>query len=288
MKGIKVKNLSKSYGKLQVLDNISFDIDMGSIVALVGPNGSGKTTLLNIISNLLNEDNGSVLITGQSNKDFNVYNTLSYMTDSSALYDELSAMDHLKYICNIRKLPKLRLLEAGNVLGIGSFLDKKVKGYSMGMKQQLLFTMGIISKPKVYILDEPFNALDPSMVIKVRSELTRMAQEGTCVLLSSHNLSEIDLLTNDIMFLKDGKILREDISKYFETMYCFKVSDVDKVKEEVLGYDFQIMDNEIWYPAGADLSEFIPKLAAVTNILDIRKENHGAEERYKEIYFDEV
>lgn len=222
---LEMKNIKKAYGSHLVLDDVDLILDKPGIVALVGPNGSGKTTLMNIAANIVVPDSGTVRVFGKSNRDVSIFYDYSYLIDNNVLYDYLTGYDHLKYIADTHKLGGVEIEKASNYLNITHFLNKKISEYSLGMKQQLLFTMSILNDPKLLVLDEPFNGLDPSTIIKVRKILLDFVEDGKTILLSSHNLSEVDQMTNHIVFVKDGKLIVEDISKYREGIYYFKVKD---------------------------------------------------------------
>lgn len=288
MSFLKVDNLNKSYGKHEVLKDVSFDLDQPGIVALVGPNGSGKSTLLNVIANIISKNSGDIEILGKSYKDISVYMNYSYMIDNTVLYRDLTGLDHLKYVVETHKMPKSVLREAMDILNIGSFANKKTKDYSLGMKQQLLFTMAIVTKPKLLVLDEPFNGLDPSTVIKVRKILIDYASKGNLVLLSSHNLAEVDQMTSHILFVKDKGILEEDIKKYQRNKYFIKTLNPQKTFEK-LASDSGVFNYEndlitLLNPLNSDINPYLKKIMEIDEIFDIRKELVGSEERYKELY----
>lgn len=288
MSFLKVDNLNKSYGKHEVLKDVSFDLDQPGIVALVGPNGSGKSTLLNVIANIISKNSGDIEILGKSYKDISVYMDYSYMIDNTVLYRDLTGLDHLKYVVETHKMPKSVLREAMDILNIGSFANKKTKDYSLGMKQQLLFTMAIVTKPKLLVLDEPFNGLDPSTVIKVRKILIDYASKGNLVLLSSHNLAEVDQMTSHILFVKDKGILEEDIKKYQRNKYFIKTLNPQKTFEK-LASDSGVFNYEndlitLLNPLNSDINPYLKKIMEIDEIFDIRKELVGSEERYKELY----
>ncbi|SES96669.1 ABC-2 type transport system ATP-binding protein [Anaerobranca gottschalkii DSM 13577] len=296
---LKVKNLSKSYGRHQVLNDVSLEIRQGEIVALVGPNGSGKSTFLNVIANILNGDSGKVEILGKSNKDITIYQKYSYMIDNTVLYGYLTGLDHLKFVCETHKLSKELIRKAVELVGIKGFINKKVKEYSLGMKQQLLFTMAILNEPEFLVLDEPFNGLDPTTIIKVREILLNLKDKGTTILLSSHNLAEVDQMTSHIVFIKDGKFIEEDISKYQEDIYYFTVNDSKKTKSYLLDFisncefnkdNFEdkittLNEREIAVKTKEiSLNKIIKLIGEVDEITNIRKEIVGAEKRYIALY----
>lgn len=207
---LKIENLTKSYGKHEVLKGIDLEIDKPGIYALVGPNGAGKSTLFNTIANLISPTSGTIEVVNKSNKNTDIFYETSFLKDNRVLYDYLSGYDHLYFIQNAQKLPKERVKEVVDKLGIESYMSKRTGDYSLGMKQLLLIAMAILNKPKLMILDEPLNGLDPTAIIKVRKLFKELEERGTTILIASHTLSEIDRLTNKIMFLKDGKVIFED------------------------------------------------------------------------------
>ena len=227
---LSVKDIHKSYGKEKVLKGISFEINEPQIIALIGPNGSGKSTLLNIITNLLSADSGEVTILVKTNKDPNVFREISYMQDNSVLYDYLTGYDHLQFIGDVQGISKEHIIKTAERVGMAGYLNKKVQNYSLGMKQHLLLTMAIVNDPKLLILDEPLNGLDPTSAIRVRELLLALYESGTTILLSSHNLGEIDRVTSKILFLKDGSLIKEDISEYEHIHYELVVDDVGRAE----------------------------------------------------------
>lgn len=282
---LSVNNISKSFERHKVLDGVSLNIETPGIVALVGPNGSGKSTFLDIIANILNEDSGTVQILGKSNKDISVYKDYSYMIDNTVLYEYLTGLDHLKFICEIHKLSKDSIRKAVELMGIKHFINKKVGEYSLGMKQQLLFTMSILNDPDFIVLDEPFNGLDPSTIIKVRKIILDFERQGKTILLSSHNLAEVDEMTSHIVFIKDGKFIEEDISKYQEDIYYFKVKNPKETSDKLNNPEFKLKSDEIIVSTeNYKLNDIIDKINTVDEIIDIRKETKGAEKRYEELY----
>ncbi|WML29759.1 ABC transporter ATP-binding protein [Neobacillus sp. OS1-32] len=285
---LKVANIQKSYGRELVLNGVSFEINEPQIVALVGPNGSGKSTLLNILTNLLQADHGTVRILGKPNSDPKIFKEISFMQDNTVLYDYLTGYDHLQFIADIQSLPKERIIETARLIGIESYLHKKVKNYSLGMKQHLLLAMAIINQPKLLILDEPLNGLDPSSAIRVRELLLKLRKEGTTILLSSHNLGEIDRVTSSILFLKNGSLIKEDLSQLEETIYFISVDKTEKAKKMLLSCEIPIkVENNRLHISVKNHSLQQVIMLLIENgikVVDIEKRIFGSEERYRQIY----
>ena len=244
---LSVKDVYKSYGKEQVLKGITFEIEEPQIIALVGPNGSGKSTLMNIITNLLPADKGEVTVLGKSNRDPNIFREISFMQDNTVLYEYLTGYDHLQFICDVQGLPKKHLLETADRIGITSYLNKKVKNYSLGMKQHLLLAMAVVNKPKLMILDEPLNGLDPTSAIRVRELLLALRDEGTTILLSSHNLAEIDRVTSSILFLKKGNLIKENMAEFEQVRYQITVDQTAKAEKALVaaGIPVELVDGRL-------------------------------------------
>ena len=285
---IEVNNLKKSYKNDEVLKGITFKVREPNIIALVGPNGSGKTTLLDCMTNILQPDQGNVHLLGKESTDSSLFFEVSYFQDNRVLYEELTGRQHLEFICRIQKLPISEVDYVAKKVNIASYMNKKVKKYSLGMKQHLLLAIAIINQPKLLILDEPLNGMDPTSSINVRNLLLELHQMGTTILISSHNLDEIDRLTNDIFFMKDGKIIQESINDLEKEYYTISVHNMEKAKQvlnedldKVAFYDSYIQINT----SKISLDSIIQKLVKhEIKIVDVNKKTIGAEKRYQELY----
>src|SRR5690625_1075035 len=208
---LNVKNLKKSYRNHLVLKGINIAIDSPKIIALVGPNGSGKTTLFNCIANLVAINEGTINILGKEHTDSSIFKEMSYLQDNRILYGHLTAHDHLKFVCDVQKLPRSKIKEVIERVGMASYVNKRVNSFSLGMKQHLLLALVLLNDPKLLLLDEPLNGLDPTSALNMRNILLELAEENTTIIISSHQLMEVDRLTNTIYFMKDGKILEESL-----------------------------------------------------------------------------
>ncbi|MFD2628023.1 ABC transporter ATP-binding protein [Oceanobacillus kapialis] len=290
---LKVENIRKTYGKEVVLDGISFELPKPEIVALVGPNGSGKSTLMNIITNLTPPDNGTVTVLGKPNTSPSIFKDISFMQDNTVLYEYLTGYDHLQFIADVQSLPEADILETSEIIGNKPYLNKKVKNYSLGMKQHLLLAMAILNKPKLLILDEPLNGLDPTSAIRVRNLLLQIQERGTAILLSSHNLGEIDQVTNKILFLKDGMLIQEKLTDIQELNYNISVDNTSlalsllKEKEIIVSVDNDRLGIKV--QNSHTLQRTLEALySGGVLITDIEKKRSGSEERYRQIYEQKV
>lgn len=287
---LSVNGVYKSYGKEKVLSDISFEIETPRIIALIGPNGSGKSTLLSIITNLLRPDQGEITVLNKSNKDPKIFREISFMQDNSVLYDYLTGYDHLQFIGDVQNISKGKIMETAECIGITGYIHKKVGKYSLGMKQHLLLAMAILNQPKLLILDEPLNGLDPSSAIKVRQLLLNLSAKGTTILLSSHHLSEVDLITSHILFLKNGRLIKEDISPKERVCYQLVFDDAVKAKTflETRSISVKAEHNKLFLPMdGYPIGEILRVLNEQNIVLlDIEKKRMGSEDRYQKIFGD--
>lgn len=243
-KAIKVRNVSKEINGRKILDNINFDIYEGEIVGLVGPNGAGKSTLLKIMSGLYPNDEGlveyySIDLKHNYEKAMSLVGTL---IESPDLYKNLSGFDNLELFKSMFKdVDEKRIKEIVEIVEMEKHLGKKFKTYSLGMKERLGIAASLINKPKILILDEPTNGLDPIGVKNVMNLLKKM--KGTTILISSHLLSEIEQLCNRVIFINSGKIVSiKTLDKSSDKKnVTFEVNDFSKAK--LLLYNYCINDN---------------------------------------------
>lgn len=288
MTRLMLRDVLKKYKSHKVIDHVSLKIEDSGIWALVGPNGVGKTTLLNCICNIIPINSGKIELLGESNKNFKVFEKISYLQDNTILFNYLTGYDHLKYVCDSHRLPKRRIQEVVEYVGMENYLHKKVGTYSLGMKQHLLVAISIVNRPKLLFMDEPLNGLDPSSSILMRKILFDLVEQGTTVILSSHNLAEIDRVTNQIIFIKDGKLIEIDRNDYTETRYVFKLSNQVLANKLLLdsGYTIQQEKDAIIVTIGEeDLNDCIQIIQnnGVT-ILDLQKEVTGSEKLYTKFF----
>ena len=279
---LEVVNIEKSYGKKKILHDISFSIEKGQIKALVGPNGSGKTTLMNTMTNLLKRDGGQVLVDGKEFKDEKIFNHISFFKDEKILDENLYGMDYLNYIKNVYKRTKDDVDRVIKEIGIESFVKSKTGSYSLGMKKKLMLAMDFLPQRDIILLDEPLSGLDPTSVIKMMALIKQKANDGQGILISSHSLNDIDEITNNILFLKDGKILEEVLEneKFIEIIS----NDNEKLSSVLQSKGFN-MDKNMISLNNSSINDILSIIIENNiEILDIKRRSKTSQERYKEIF----
>lgn len=209
---LEVKNLKKSYGSFDAVKGISFSVSKGEIFALIGPNGAGKSTTLKIITTLLSPTGGTVTIDGKDitrNSEF-VRKIISYLPEEAGAYKNLSGEDYLDLMAGLyadNKEEAKEFLDRGKEISeLGNRLKNKISTYSKGMVRKLLLARTVMVKPKFAILDEPTSGLDVINAMEIRKTIKKMAKEGMSVLLSSHNMLEIEFLSDRVAIIDKGVI----------------------------------------------------------------------------------
>lgn len=248
---IEVKNLNKFFGKKQVLKDVSFDVKEGEILGFIGPNGAGKTTTIKLMLGLQSIDSGTVLINGfDVQKDFEkAILKVGTIVESPDMYMYLTGKKNLKLIADMYKgITKDRIDEVVKIVGLENRINDKVSKYSLGMRQRLGIAAAILHKPNVLILDEPTNGLDPEGIKELRDLLKDLAKkEKMGILVSSHNLAELESFCSDVCLIKNGEIITtaliDDIRKADKSSYLIKLNDTDDLKD-VLHVDDKIIDKQ--------------------------------------------
>ena len=205
---LKIQNLRKSYGKRTVLDNVNMNIPKGKVYALIGPNGAGKSTIMKILTGLINKTSGSITFEGRewSRRDLQ---KIGSIIEEPPLYKNLSAYDNMKVVTTMLGISNSTILPLLNKVGLGNIDRRPVKQFSLGMKQRLGIAIALINSPKLLILDEPTNGLDPIGIQELREIIESFKSDGMTVMISSHILSEVEHLADFIGFIYEGKIVLE-------------------------------------------------------------------------------
>ncbi|RKN39956.1 ABC transporter ATP-binding protein [Micromonospora endolithica] len=207
---IVVSGLTKQYRNVRAVDDLSFTVAPGRVTGFLGPNGAGKTTTLRMLLNLVTPTAGTATIGGHRYADLtDPLRHVGAVLEASSAHKGRTGINHLKVICAAAGLPKERAAEALALVGLTPAAKRKFKGYSLGMKQRLGIAAAMLGDPRVLILDEPANGLDPEGIRWMRGFLKNLAHEGRTVLVSSHLLSEMQLLADDVVIIAGGKLIRQ-------------------------------------------------------------------------------
>ncbi len=207
-----VEGLSLRYGKQQVLSDISFSFERGKITGLLGPNGAGKSSIFKVLAGLVHPDSGSVEKNGEPFGDFaRLRSSCAYMIDSPAFYPYLSGLQNLQLISRVLDVKK-DLRELMERVGLDPDSNKRVRNYSTGMKQRLAIAHSMMHDADLFLLDEPFNGLDPNGFQDLIVLLKELNETGATIVVSSHLLNELEQLADEFILLHRGRIAL-DISK---------------------------------------------------------------------------
>lgn len=213
-KMVQVTGLRKSFGRRIVLRDINFDFTTGEIVGLVGPNGAGKTTIMKALLGLLPVDVGDIQIWGQSvsiNTHTVVAQEVGALIERPAIYPFLSGWQHLQLMTNQSE----QIAWVVQALQMTTYIQQPAKHYSLGMKQKLGIAMALVRRPRLVILDEPMNGLNPQSVKRLRELIVQLAREGTTFLISSHILSELEKIIDRVLLIDQGQVrLQQTIAQF--------------------------------------------------------------------------
>ncbi|MEU7755479.1 ATP-binding cassette domain-containing protein [Micromonospora sp. NPDC049101] len=207
---IVVSGLTKQYKNVRAVNNLSFTVAPGRVTGFLGPNGAGKTTTLRMLLNLVTPTAGTATISGHRYTDLSdPLRHVGAVLEASSAHKGRTGINHLRVICAAAGLPRQRADEALALVGLTPAAKRKFKGYSLGMKQRLGIAAAMLGDPRVLILDEPANGLDPEGIRWMRGFLKNLAVEGRTVLVSSHLLSEMQLLADDVVIIAAGQLVRQ-------------------------------------------------------------------------------
>jgi len=283
---LKVNGLSKQYGNVQALDNLTLDIEAGSIFGFLGPNGSGKTTTLGILLGINKADKGTFSWFNNGEKDNNRLRIGSIL-ETPNFYPYLSAKQNLKTVGLIKKVPNLnkRIDEIIERVGLSGRARDKFRTYSLGMKQRLAIGSAMLNNPEVLVLDEPTNGLDPQGIADIRELISDIAKGGQTIIIASHILDEIEKVCSHVAILRKGKLLRngtladimgakkdyllrtQNIELLIEALNKIQWATINTQSEDHLLVNLQ--DNY----GGADLNEALCKAGVFLSELQSKQKN---------------
>lgn len=250
---IRVKGLSKRFGELQAVDDLSFTVVQGEVYGFLGQNGAGKSTTIRMLLTLIRPDSGSIEIFG---KDLNkhrkeILRLTGAMIEKPDLYKYLSAFDNLEIFARLSgiKPNRKKLMDQLEMVGLANRADSRVKTYSQGMKQRLGLACALIHEPGLIILDEPTNGLDPQGIAEMRDMIIRLSREaGKTMLVSSHLLSEMEMMATSLLIIDKGKkVVEGKIEELLNPSHITVelVTDDEKIAGDILA-------SEGWSPSGIE------------------------------------
>ena len=201
---LKILNLTKKYGLLTAVSNLSFDIEKGSIYGILGPNGSGKSTTLGIVLNVVNKTSGGFSWFGGELTTHQALKKVGAIIERPNFYPYMTAYQNLKLVCKIKGISYDNIEKTLETVGLIERIDSKFSTFSLGMKQRLAIASALLNDPEILILDEPTNGLDPQGIHQIREIIKEIAQNGTTILLASHLLDEVEKVCTHVVVLRKG------------------------------------------------------------------------------------
>ena len=212
---IEVKNLTKRYGDITAVDNLSFTVDEGQVYGFLGPNGAGKSTTMNIMTGYIASSEGDVIINGHNilEEPEEAKKTIGYLPEIPPLYPDMTVSEYLKFVAELKKVPKAERKEqveqVSEVLSLQDVKDRLIRNLSKGYRQRVGFAQALLGNPETLILDEPTVGLDPQQIIEIRELIKSLGKEHT-VILSSHILSEVSEICDTVLIISHGKLVALD------------------------------------------------------------------------------
>ncbi|WP_047245996.1 ABC transporter ATP-binding protein [Maribacter thermophilus] len=202
-----VNNLTKKFGHLTAVKDLSFSIEKGHVYGILGPNGSGKSTTLGIVLNVVNKTSGNFHWFDGSVSTHEALKKVGAIIERPNFYPYMTAVQNLKLVCKIKEVSEDKIEEKLELVGLLDRKNSKFKTYSLGMKQRLAIASALLNDPEILILDEPTNGLDPQGIHQIRQIITKIAAEGTTILLASHLLDEVEKVCSHVIILRKGEKL---------------------------------------------------------------------------------
>ena len=251
-KALEVQGVSKKYKDSFAVENLSFDIERGTIFGLLGPNGAGKTTLLRMITGILIPDSGEIYVQGQKTDLVSNAKFIGYMPEERGLYKKMRAEEQAIYLAQLKGLSKSEAKDRVSYwfdrLDMNSWKNKTVEEVSKGMGQKLQFVCTVIHQPSLIILDEPFSGLDPLNADIIKNEIYELAHQGATIIFSTHRMEQVEEICQQIVLMNKGKILLNDSvlnakNKYQKGEYLLTGEGLIHLKSETEDYKMEMISS---------------------------------------------
>lgn len=217
---LQIINLTKRFGEQTALNDINLNIDKNEIIGLLGPNGAGKSTLMKSIVGALKIDEGQIIFHGKdiTKAETESKKNIGFLPENNPLYNEMYVKEYLSFVAEIHKIPKSRVEEVTELVGISPEKSKKIGQLSKGYKQRVGLAQAILHQPDLLILDEPTNGLDPNQIIEIRNVIKEIGREKT-VILSTHIMQEVEALCSRVILIHKGNIIQDSPIDEFKGKY---------------------------------------------------------------------
>lgn len=289
---LEVNNLKKSYNNKTVLDIKSLYIEEKTIYGLIGKNGAGKSTLMKLILGLVKKDEGRIKIFGKeiNSKNQKTFNkNFGALIESPSFYDHLSGYENLEIVCQLKGVNKEEIRKTLDMVGLNNVGDKKAREYSLGMKQRLGIAMALIGNPKLLILDEPINGLDPQGIEEMRNLFKNIVKNTTTsILISSHILDEIEKISTHIGILREGNLVYngslDEYRRLHPPFISLRTSDNNKALELLNLDQSNIQENKIILgkKSNQEIASIVNFLHGEVDIYRIEEEKESLEKLFIE------
>lgn len=237
---IQIRNLSKSYGAKTVLKHLTLDIFPGQVIGYIGPNGAGKSTTVKILTGLLPDFDGEVIINGlnMTQNPQEIKRLIGYVPENAEIYDVLTPMEYLDFVGKLYNMEEDVLTERAQKLlsafGLSANLNDRMDTFSKGMKQKVLLISGIIHNPQIIVLDEPLSGLDANAVITVKELIVRLSQEGKTIFYCSHMMDVVEKVSDRILLINKGEIVADGT---FESLKQNHSDTLEQIFAKLTGRD---------------------------------------------------
>jgi ABC-2 type transport system ATP-binding protein len=235
-----LSNLTKKFGPITAVDNLSISIEKGNVYGILGPNGSGKSTTLGIVLNVVNRTAGSFHWFDGSGSTHDALKKVGAIIERPNFYPYMTAAQNLNLVCKIKGVTNDKVDEKLELVGLLERKDYKFRTFSLGMKQRLAIASALLNDPEILILDEPTNGLDPEGIHQIREIIKKIAADGTTILLASHILDEVEKVCSHVVILRKGKSLYSGSVENMNASHGFftlKSDDMDKLRDCLEGHD---------------------------------------------------
>lgn len=236
-----INHLTKKFGPITAVNDLTFSIEKGNVYGILGPNGSGKSTTLGIVLNVVNKTEGDFYWFDGSGSTHQALKKVGAIIERPNFYPYMTAKQNLELVCKIKGVAIDKVEEKLNVVGLLERINSKFSTFSLGMKQRLAIASALLNDPEILILDEPTNGLDPQGIHQIREIIKKIASEGTTILLASHLLDEVEKVCSHVVILRKGKSLYTgsvDGMNASHGFFTLKSDNLDELKMAVEGLPF--------------------------------------------------